>query len=87
MSGFFTLDIFPGTSALERLLAVVRRRGFHIDNLQAVRAPRDERRLEVELAVSGDRDLEVLAKHLGNLGDCRLVAMRTAAASLAQGEA
>ena len=76
MSGSLALDIFPGTSALERVLSVVRRRGFHVDALQAVRARHDERRLAVEITVSGERDLGVLSRHLSNLGDCRLVAVQ-----------
>ncbi len=75
MSGSLALDISPGTSALERLLSVVRRRGFHVDALQAVRNHHKNRSLTVELTVSGERSVEVLSRHLSNLADCRLVAV------------
>ncbi|MEM7583234.1 MAG: ACT domain-containing protein [Acidobacteriota bacterium] len=73
MSASLALDVAPGTSALERLLSVVRRRGFHIDALQAVRASHDHGALSVELEVSGERSVEVLSRHLQNLSDCQRV--------------
>ncbi len=77
MSGLLTFDLSPGASALERLLSVVRRRGFNIDALQAVRSGDADRGLAVELTVSGDRDVEVLSRHLSNLGDCRVLAVQS----------
>jgi len=73
MSGLLTLDVSPGTSALERLISVVRRRGFQVDALQAFRSGEDRSCLSVELCVSGDRDVALLGRHLSNLGDCRQV--------------
>ncbi|MEM7351544.1 MAG: ACT domain-containing protein [Acidobacteriota bacterium] len=85
MSGLLAFDVYPGTSALERLLSVVRRRGFHVDALQAVRKSGDNHRLEVELTVSGERDVDVLSRHLANLGDCRLLSVRQQPAARAAG--
>lgn len=80
MSALLALDVSPGTSALERLLAVVRRRGFRVDSLQAVRSSEDRRCLSVELNVSGSRDVAVLGRQLANLGDCRRIVVRSASA-------
>lgn len=77
MSGLLAFDVYPGTSALARLLSVVRRRGFHVDALQAVRKQGESRHLAVEITVSGDRDVGVLSRHLANLGDCHLIAFRS----------
>ncbi len=73
-SGHLTLDIAPATSALERLLAVVRRRGYAVDAMTAERG--DDNRLTVQVTVSGERRLGILARHLDNLGDCRLLQVR-----------
>ena len=48
---------------LERLLRVVRHRGFRIQNLQA-ETSEDEQSLHVTLTVSSERDISLLTKQL-----------------------
>ena len=67
MSLTFTLTASNSLGAMERILGVIRYRGYQIRNLTA-QATHDNR-LDIELCVEGASDSPHLLRHLANLID------------------
>lgn len=72
MSSEFDVELSPVPGALQRLLGVVRRRGFTILSLSAVRDDTGDG-YRVAITVSGARRALTLRNHLANLVDVRSV--------------
>ncbi len=72
MSAHFDVYLSSEPAALQRLLGVVRRRGFTVTALSALH---DEQRhaYHVDLCVDGARCPTVLQNHIANLADVRTV--------------
>ena len=76
MSSHFDVQLSPDPGSLQRLLGVVRRRGFVITSLNVVQ---DEsgHSYSLDLHVNGTRCPSTLRKHLANLMDVRAVSLLT----------
>ena len=61
--------------ALQRLLCVLRRRGYDVTDLEA-HATADGAALDVTVALVSERPSDVLARHVAKLIECEAVALR-----------
>ena len=72
MSSHFDLQLSPEPGALQRLLGVVRRRGFTIVSMNASREPHGHQ-YHLSLVVEGARCPSALRNHFSNLIDVQSV--------------
>ena len=78
-SAFFLITLADQTGALQRLLGVIRRRGFKVDNMMVARDSALDR-YRIEFRLKGNRSFETLARHIDNLFDVSAVSFNTSTA-------
>lgn len=76
MSSHFDVQLSPLPGSLQRVLGVVRRRGFTVVSLNAVRDLTGDA-YKLEMTVDGTRSPATLRNHLANLTDVRAVNLLT----------
>lgn len=76
MTSHFDITLSPEPGSLQRLLGVVRRRGFTIRSISATRETSGHS-YHLDLIVDGQRCPTNLRHHLANLADVRTVNMLT----------
>lgn len=71
---WLTINLSTQTSALERLLGCIRRRGFQIENMM-VTNNQYTHGYRIEVRVVGQRCFSTLARHVANLVDVSTVSL------------
>lgn len=80
-SAYFSVNLSNQIGSLQRLLGIIRRRGFDVENMMVTRNPvTNGYRIEVRLA--GERCFETLARHIANLFEVSSVSLQASAAPL-----